>query len=149
MPSMRTSRRRVPSDPEVIAVTYLPAYAALLLGVLAAARVCADAADWFAGGEPPAYLRPLLRRSAAAGEPVPVVVEELELARLSRELARVRGAAQPGLQLRLRAVTMAYDETLLRCAAHVGVAVRHRTTPLPDEARFELETTLIGHGLSW
>lgn len=131
-------------------MTYLPAYAALVVGVIVFARVCADAADWFAGGDVPRYLRPLAGRlRPATPEPIPLVVEELELTRLSRELARVREARQPGLRLRLRAVTMAYDEALLRCAATVGVGVPPQPAPLPDEARFDLETRLISSGVRW
>lgn len=131
-------------------MTYLPAYAGLVLGVIAFARVCADVADWFAGGEAPRYLRPLTRRSGPAGPaPVPLLVEERELARLSRELVKVRDARQPGLSLRVRAVTMAYDEALLRCAATVGVGAPAGDVPLPDEARFDLEARLIGRGVVW
>ena len=130
-------------------MTYLPGYAALILGVLAFARVCADAADWFVGGEPPPYLRSLARHPRPAPEPLPLVAEELELTRLSRELTRVRDARQPGLSVRVRAVTMAYDEALLRCAARVGVGAPQEPPPLPDGARFDLETTLMSRGVNW
>lgn len=82
-------------------------------------------------------------------EPIPPVLHQLELARLAREIRRVREANQPGLATRVRACTAAYDDVLVRCAQDLGLEVPQSMPPLSDRERFEVETELMAAGMQW
>ncbi|WP_068428128.1 hypothetical protein [Piscicoccus intestinalis] len=128
---------------------YLAVVGVMFAGIYACTRLLV----WFVFGTPPRLLVPLIdyvdARRRRPPEPVPPVLHELELARLARELRRVREANQPGLATRVRACTAAYDDVLLACAHDIGVPAPQSRPPLSTQERFEVETRLMAAGLRW
>ncbi|MDQ2846646.1 MAG: hypothetical protein M3Y77_09915 [Actinomycetota bacterium] len=70
------------------------------------------------------------------------------LHRLRREYDEVEHSSLPARAVRLRALGMAYDDTLCGCCSTLGVPA---PTGLPLGAldRLEAEATLAQHGLVW
>ncbi|MDQ6659167.1 MAG: hypothetical protein M3Z00_13270 [Actinomycetota bacterium] len=70
------------------------------------------------------------------------------LHRLRREYDEVERSSLPARAVRLRALGMAYDDTLCGCCSTLGVPA---PTGLPLGAldRLEVEATLAKHGLVW
>jgi hypothetical protein len=70
-----------------------------------------------------------------------------DLRRLSAEHDRLVGADVPGKPARLRAVQLAYDDTLLRAGAVLTLDLP--PAPLSATTRLEAEAELAAHGFEW
>ncbi len=131
-------------------------YFAGYLGVLALSAVAGQAlfhaTRWMFTGQPPAVVTTLVDRfrpPAPEPEPMPPVLDELELTRLAHELAAVRESDRQGLALRITACTIAYDEALLRCCESHGLPAPTGRKPLSTSQRLEAECSLMAAGVSW
>ncbi|MBV9595069.1 MAG: hypothetical protein JO147_14880 [Actinobacteria bacterium] len=71
-----------------------------------------------------------------------------DLRRLEGEYRRVFESNLPAKAARLRALNLAYDETLRCCCAEVGLP-RPETIPLSGYDRLETEAALVQAGLVW
>lgn len=91
------------------------------------------------------------RSSRVLRSPPPAVrsVQQLvaDLARLNAEQRTLAHAGVTSRGLRLRAVSLAYDDTLRACCRAVGV--EEPPTPLSSFDRLQVEAVLAMHGLTW
>lgn len=97
--------------------------------------------------------RPVGRRSGrrsgvpvASGRPLGRLVEDL--GRLEQDYQRISRSAEPARVRRLRAVGLAYDDTLRACCLRVGVPVPEGS-PLAAVHRLETEAALAQRGVTW
>ena len=144
--------------------------AALLLGFLIVLPglwffVTGEGLRWFAEGERPRLLRPLLARldphlvrldkarrrllGRRDPEPVPPVLITLELRRLEREIRKVEAGDAPHQAARLRAVLAAYDQLLLELCERVDLPTDVGMPPLPSRDRLAIEAELVAAGHDW
>ena len=86
------------------------------------------------------------RPSPPAGRPLDRLVQDLR--RLEADYRRIEGADQPGRSRRLRAVGLAYDDTLRACCRSVGLS-EPGTPPLSPVHRLETEAALAQCGVTW
>ncbi len=132
---------------------YVLAYAAVIAGTALVLWAVVVLMQWATTSRLPGRMQSRLDKWHAARcpppEPMPPVLHQLELARLAREIRRVRDANQPGLATRVRACTAAYDDVLVRCAQDLGIDVPRSALPLSDRERFEVETELMAAGMQW
>ncbi len=144
--------------------------AALLLGFLVVLPglwfvATGEGLRWFAGGERPRMLRPLLARldphlvrlekgrrrllGRRDPEPVPPVLITLELRRLEGEIRKVETGDAPHQAARLRAVLAAYDQLLLELCERVDLPTDVGMPPLPSRDRLAIEAELVAAGHDW
>lgn len=77
-------------------------------------------------------------------------VEKLlaDLTRLEREFARLDTSDAPNKMMRMKAVSLAYDDVLCECCAAVGLPAP-QSRPLDSVDRMQTECDLVQHGLTW
>jgi hypothetical protein len=115
----------------LVAICVLPALAFLGLE---------RAFDWVVSHEP--------RRRRPPVDPAAMLPAlAADLRRLSAEHDRLVGADVPGKLARLRAVQLAYDDTLLRAGAVLAVDLP--PAPLSTTTRLQAEAELAAHGFDW
>lgn len=87
-------------------------------------------------------------RSAAvpAGRPLDRLVQDLR--RLERDYRLIEGSAEHGRARRLRAVGLAYDDTLRACCRSLGLPVAE-ASPLSALDRLRTEAALSQRGMIW
>jgi hypothetical protein len=85
-------------------------------------------------------------RQGPATPPIERLVGDLR--RLKRDYSRIEGSDLPRRELRLRSVSLAYDDTLCACCAALGVPGSGRP-PLSPMQRLEIEASLAQRGLIW
>ena len=107
------------------------------------------------GGTPPDGRRWWQRRWGRPARPVPPAdversLERLvaDLRRLEREYQRIESSNELGRASRLRAVGMAYDDTLRACCRAVGLEAPERS-PLSSIHRLQTEAALAQAGVTW
>ena len=95
-------------------------------------------------------LGPRRRVPAAAAATAERPLERLvaDLRRLEREYARIERAQEPGRATRLRAVGLAYDDTLTACCRAVGLPAPS-APPLSALGRLHTEAALARAGVTW
>ncbi len=71
-----------------------------------------------------------------------------DLRRLDDEYGKVLNSDMPAKAARLRALSLAYDETLRCCCVEIGLP-KPDTVPLSGFTRIETEAALVQHGLIW
>lgn len=71
-----------------------------------------------------------------------------DLRRLEREYLRVERSDLPARAARLRAITLAYDDTLRACCHELGLP-EPGDRPLSGVVRLQTEAELAQHGLVW
>lgn len=71
-----------------------------------------------------------------------------DLRRLEREYLRVERSDLPARAARLRALNLAYDDTLRACCHELGLPEPHER-PLSGVVRLQTEAELAQHGLVW
>jgi len=71
-----------------------------------------------------------------------------DLRRLEREYQRVESSNELGRASRLRAIGMAYDDTLRACCRTVGLEAPERS-PLSSIHRLQTEAALAQAGVTW
>ena len=71
-----------------------------------------------------------------------------DLHRLEAEYVRIESSDTPAKAARLRAVSLAYDDTLRDCCQALGLP-QPTERPLTGLARLETEAELAQHGLVW
>jgi hypothetical protein len=81
-----------------------------------------------------------------SGRPIERLVSDLH--RLKLDYARIEASDLPRRVVRLRGVSLAYDDALCACCLALGVPVVGRP-PLSPLQRLELEASLAQRGLSW
>lgn len=119
----------------------LVAYAALALTPAAAFIAGARVLDWWVQGR-----GPLPTGSRASAPPIERLVGDLR--RLKRDYTRIESSDLPRRMIRLRGVSLAYDDTLCACCAALDVPTCGRP-PLTAMERLEIEASLAQRGLSW
>lgn len=72
-----------------------------------------------------------------------------DLRRLEEQFRRVEERDDPGRQSRLRAVQMAYDDTLRCCCRALDLPEPGSPSPLPAVDRLVTEASLARCGLTW
>ncbi len=77
-------------------------------------------------------------------------VEKLlaDLTRLERDFARLDASDAPNKMMRLRALSLAYDDVLCECCAALGLPAP-QSRPLDSVDRLQTECDLVQHGLTW
>ena len=91
---------------------------------------------WPAKPVPPADVERSLERLVA------------DLRRLEQEYRRIEGSNELGRASRLRAIGMAYDDTLRACCRTVGLEAPERS-PLSSIHRLQTEAALAQAGVTW
>ena len=117
-------------------------YGLLCVGPAAAVWLLVKALAWLAR-------RPGLRRTpspAASTRALPRLVDDLR--RLEREYLRVEHSDMPARAARLRAINLAYDDTLRECCHELGLPEPDER-PLSGVVRLQTEAELAQHGLVW
>ena len=71
-----------------------------------------------------------------------------DLRRLEQEYQRIEGSNELGRASRLRAIGMAYDDTLRACCRAVGLEAPERS-PLSSIHRLQTEAALAQAGVTW
>ena len=71
-----------------------------------------------------------------------------DLRRLEREYSRVERSNLPARAARLRALNLAYDDTLRACCHELGLS-EPSERPLSGVVRLQTEAELAQHGLVW
>ncbi|MCW2679542.1 MAG: hypothetical protein JWM62_943 [Frankiales bacterium] len=89
-------------------------------------------------------------RTADVGVPAERSLERLvaDLRRLELDHVRTARSDAPGRASRLRAIGLAYDETLHECCRAVGLTASSRP-PLSAVGRLETEAALAAAGVTW
>ena len=89
-------------------------------------------------------------RGRSGGQPTGPSLERLvaDLRRLEADFQRIEASDLPGRAVRLRTVTLAYDDTLRACCAALELP-RPERSPLSPVVRLETEAALAQRGLSW
>jgi hypothetical protein len=89
-------------------------------------------------------------RHQRSGQPAAPQVERYvhHLRRLDDEYVRIEASSLPGRASRLRAVSLAYDDTLLDCCAALGLPGPGRP-PLAPATRLLAEAELAQRGVTW
>ena len=89
-------------------------------------------------------------RRRRAGPPAAPQVDRYvhHLRRLDDEYVRIEASSLPGRASRLRAVSLAYDDTLRDCCAALGLPEPGRP-PLPPTSRLLAEAALAQRGVTW
>ena len=91
------------------------------------------------------------------GRPAPLPPADVErslerlvadLRRLEQEYQRIESSNELGRASRLRAVGMAYDDTLRACCRAVGLEAPERS-PLSSSHRLQTEAALAQAGVTW
>lgn len=77
---------------------------------------------------------------------LPRLVDDLR--RLEREYLRVEHSDMPARAARLRAINLAYDDTLRACCHELGLP-EPGERPLSGVVRLQTEAELAQHGLVW
>jgi hypothetical protein len=90
------------------------------------------------------HLRRRLPR--ASGPRIEVLAQNLRT--LQHEFQRIESSDLPAVQVRLKAVTLAYDDVLLDCCRALDVEPPHEP-PLDSVERIEVESQLARRGLVW
>jgi hypothetical protein len=85
------------------------------------------------------------RSTAPAGRSLEQLAADLRRLDAEQRTLTCTGAPVPGV--RMRAVSLAYDDTLVACCRAVGVS--EPPTPLTTLDRLQTEAELAMHGLSW
>jgi hypothetical protein len=85
-------------------------------------------------------------QAASTGRDLPRLVEDLH--RLEHEYIRIERSNSPAKAARLRAVNLAYDDTLRECCLALGLP-EPGERPLSGLARLQTEAELAQHGLVW
>ena len=82
--------------------------------------------------------------------PAPRSIERLaaDLHRLGRDVAVLRSSDLPAKSVRLRALILAYDDTLREACTALDVPLRDRP-PLADAVRLHAELAIAERGLNW
>lgn len=92
------------------------------------------------------------RSDRRSGSPVPTgrSLDRLvaDLGRLEQEYQRILRSAEPARVRRLRAVGLAYDDTLRACCLRVGLPAPEGS-PLRAVHRLETEAALAQRGVTW
>lgn len=105
------------------------------------AKLCGWVAKW-----------PGPRHSAAhaPAAPSPTSLQRLvdDLRRLEREYLRIERSDLPARAARLRAINLAYDDTLRACCHELGLP-EPGERPLSGVVRLQTEAELAQHGLVW
>ncbi len=117
------------------------AYAALAFVPAAFFLALAKALDWWSRGGSRVSAEPV-----AAGPPIEQLVRDLR--RLERDYARIERSDLPRRAVRLRGVSLAYDDTLRACCTALEIPWSGRP-PLDPLQRLEIEATLAQRGLVW
>lgn len=127
---------------------YMPYLATLVIAGIAG-HTLFKAAEWVGRGRPPELVERAVDRirSRPLSEPLPPVLHELELARLSAELVKVRSSDVQGLATRMRAAAIAYDDALVRCCRSYGIDTA--SSPLTASERVAAESALLAAGADW
>jgi hypothetical protein len=123
-------------------------YGLLAAGPTAAFWLAVHAIGWSTAG--PAR-PPVTTGSPPAAGPVGTPgVQRLvdDLRRLEREYLRVERSDLPARAARLRALNLAYDDTLRACCHELGLPEPHER-PLSGVVRLQIEAELAQHGLIW
>jgi hypothetical protein len=124
-------------------VSALGIYVLLALAPVAAFLAARAAVERLVLGRPAG---PSGQPSVAGGRPLDLLVADL--GRLERDYQRISRSAEPGRVSRLRAVGLAYDDTLRACCLRVGLPVPEGS-PLGAVHRLETEAALAQRGVTW
>jgi hypothetical protein len=95
---------------------------------------------WWSHGSTPR------RRDTAPGPDLRRLVDDLR--RIEREYVRVERSDLPARAARLRALNLAYDDTLRACCQALRLP-EPSERPLSGVARLSTEAELAQHGLEW
>lgn len=119
------------------------AYAVLFVAPALVLLALMNAAMWFCRWDPP-------RRRARAATPTGPTLERLvnDLRRLESDYRRIERSDLPAKAVRLRAVSLAYDDTLRACCLALELP-EPEPAPLSSLARLRTEAELAQHGLTW
>lgn len=131
-----------------------------LIAVLCGVWMLFDLGFRCLAGDAPRWLQRLgrcarqLRRSqrpehAQQDTGIPLVVHELELARLAAMVQTMHDTVQPARAFRVSAASAAYDMELLQACRTLGVDTPPGRPPLTPRDRFETEARLLSAGLHW
>jgi len=128
-------------------------YGALIVAPAAAFWLVVKALSWWSTWDgprrqPPAD--PAGPQQKAVGDPAGPSLQRLvdDLRRLEREYSRVERSDLPARAARLRALNLAYDDTLRACCHELGLP-EPRERPLSSVVRLQTEAELAQHGLVW
>jgi len=90
--------------------------------------------------------RPKQRPDAATPRTLHRLVDDLR--RIEHEYIRVERSNSPAKAARLRALNLAYDDTLRECCLALGLP-EPGERPLSGLVRLQTEAELVQHGLMW
>ncbi len=71
-----------------------------------------------------------------------------DLTRLERDFRRLDASDAPNKMMRLRALSLAYDDVLCECCTALGLPAP-QSRPLDSVDRMQTECDLVRHGLTW
>lgn len=102
-------------------------------------------------GDRPTWLKWLAARyrRPAPSPPTPLVLHELELARLAEMVQATHETIQPARAFRVNAASAAYDMELVEACRTLGLDSPSSHPPFTAQDRFDTEMKLLGAGLSW
>lgn len=123
-------------------MTDVLAYVALFVAPALGLWVLMNAAIWFCRWDPPRRRS----RAKATGPTLERLVDDLR--RLESEYRRIERSDLPAKSVRLRAVSLAYDDTLRACCLALELP-EPEPAPLSSLARLRTEAELAQHGLTW
>lgn len=126
----------------------------ILIAVLCLAWCLLGAGVHLVVGDRPAWLRRLAgsRTRHPAPEPVPttpIVMHELELARLADLVCATYDSTQPARAFRVNVAAGAYDMELIEACRTLGLPGPGSHPPLTAQDRFETEAKLFAAGMHW
>ena len=128
-------------------------YAAICVMPVLVFKLCAEALDrWTTHTNRPRPAAGTRAEPTARPERVPELVNELDgygctLRRLAAEHRRLLAGDLPAKAARLRAVQLAYDDTLRQACR--ALDIDPPPSPLDPVARIQTEADLAVHGLAW
>jgi hypothetical protein len=124
-------------------VNVLVIYGVLIVAPAAAFWVLVKALGWWTNSSG-------LRRKAATPPGAAPSLQRLvdDLRRLEREYLRIERSDLPARAARLRALNLAYDDTLRACCHELGLP-EPCERPLSGVVRLQTEAELAQHGLVW